>query len=205
MTEQQGPRPVEVGPDVRTAAEALKAAIDAHLEACARSGGEGDPGVQAAYDALHRASAAYDDALYDAYDEVTPWQYAEAPTVEVDADDDDLSRFSLLVRRDYAVEDLEGLIAAGRTAYTEVWPEDPTEAADADVSTPGRAVYQLIHAYGLDGLAERAEASGLSPYGGTVWVQVTAEADDTLEADDPFEVVDPDALVYRLDEVYEDD
>ena len=191
----------------RAAADALKDAIDAHLTACERSTGEGDPGVQRTYEALHRASVAYDDALYDAYDEVTPWQYAEAPVVEVEGgvEADALTRFSLLVRRDYAVDDLGALLAAGRSAYTEVWPDDPAEAAVADVSTPGRAVYQLIHAHGLDGLAERAEASGLAPFGGTVWVQATDEDDDTLEADDPFEIVDPDALVYRLDEVYEDD
>ena len=191
--------------DVRASADALKSAIDAHLEAVERSTGEGDEGVQATYDALHRASVAYDDVLYDVHDEVTPWQYAEGPVAEIDLEPDaELRRFALLVRRDYTIEDLVVLLDAGRSAYAEVWPQDPAKAAEADVTSPGRAVYQLIHAYGLDGLAERAEAAGLNPHGGTVWVQSVQPDAAGLEAEDPFEVVDEELLVYRLDEVYED-
>ena len=58
--------------DVRAAAERLKSAIDRHLEACIDKGGEEDPAVQAAYDALREAAESYDDVLFDSFEEVTP-------------------------------------------------------------------------------------------------------------------------------------
>ncbi len=200
MTDEPSP----TATDVRTAAEALKAAIDAHLAAVERRTGEGDERVQAFYDELHVASEAYDDLIFEVYDEVTPWEYpegAETPSVA----EADLRRFALLVRRDYTLDDAETLLAAGHEAYTEVWPQEPEGTINGDVPSPARAIYQLINAYGPDGLAERAERAGLRPHGGSVWVQVVAEDDDTLEADDPFAISDEDALVYRLDEVYEED
>ena len=67
--------------DVRAAAERLKSAIDRHLEACVDKGGEEDPTVQAAYDALREAAKSYDDALFDAYDEVTPLEFSDFPSM----------------------------------------------------------------------------------------------------------------------------
>lgn len=71
---------------VRAAVEALKAALDVHLTAVEARAGENDPNVQAAYDALAAAGEAYDDALFSAYEEVTPF----GPVEGVDDDDDDL-------------------------------------------------------------------------------------------------------------------
>ncbi|MGH8826242.1 MAG: hypothetical protein ACRDVZ_01330, partial [Jiangellaceae bacterium] len=68
-----------------------------------------------------------------------------------------------------------------------------------------RALYQLLHAYGVDGLDQRAESAGLAPRGGTVWVQALDEADAETLVDDPFGVADEDMLVYRLDEVIDVD
>ncbi len=199
MTDEPSP----TASDVRTAAEALKAAIDAHLAAVERRTGEGDERVQVLYDELRLASEAYDDLMFDLYDEVTPWEYPEE-TEAVSVAEGDVRRFALLVRRDYTLDDAEALLAAGREAYTEVWPQEPEGTINGDVPSPARAIYQLINAYGPDGLAERAEQAGLRPHGGSIWVQVVAEDDDTLEADDPFAISDEDALVYRLDETYED-
>jgi hypothetical protein len=67
---------------VHAAATGFKAAIDAHLAAVEARAGENDPHVQAAYDALASAGEAYDDALFSAYEEVTPFG-------PVDADDED--------------------------------------------------------------------------------------------------------------------
>ncbi len=196
--------PTPTASDVRAAAEALKSAIDAHLAAVERSTGEGDLSVQESYDALHRKSETYDDLLFDVYDEVTPWEYAKAPELGDAAAEGELRRFALLLRRDYTLDDADSLLAAGHEAYTEVWPQEQEGTINGDVATPARAIYQLIHAYGPDGLAERAERAGLRPHGGSVWVQAVSEDDDSLDADDPFAISDEDALIYRLDEVYED-
>jgi hypothetical protein len=71
---------------VRAAVEALKAALDAHLAAVEARSGENDPRVQAAYDALAAAGEAYDDTLFSAYEEVTPFGPVEG--IEEDEDDD---------------------------------------------------------------------------------------------------------------------
>jgi len=70
---------------VRSAVEALKAALDSHLAAVEARAGENDPQVQAAYDALAAAGEAYDDALFSAYEEVTPF----GPVEGIDDDGDD--------------------------------------------------------------------------------------------------------------------
>lgn len=71
---------------VRSAVEALKVALDAHLAAVESRAGENDPHVQAAYDALAAAGEAYDDALFSAYEEVTPFGPVEG--IDDDSDDD---------------------------------------------------------------------------------------------------------------------
>lgn len=58
--------------EVRAAAEAVKAAIDRHLEAVSSPSAADDPAVFAAYEQLATAAIAYDQLLYEVYDEVTP-------------------------------------------------------------------------------------------------------------------------------------
>lgn len=71
--------------DPRAALSALVAALETHLETAAVRRGENDPAVLEAYDRIVEAFSAYDDALMDAYGEVTPLVvYGE------DEDDDDL-------------------------------------------------------------------------------------------------------------------
>ncbi|HSK55879.1 MAG TPA: hypothetical protein VK908_11525 [Jiangellales bacterium] len=189
--------------DPRAALDVLVGALRQHLEACEHSSGEGDPQVQAAYTALREAADRYDDALFEAHDEVTPWEFAAAGLVdaEYEGEDVDTGRITVLVRRDYELADRARLLAAGRAAYAEAFPSDPVEAATADVTHPGRALYQMLHAYGVDGFDDAAEAAGLTTVGGTVWVQSLDPDDEPLDDEDPFAVADPDLLVYRLDEV----
>jgi hypothetical protein len=71
----------------RAALDRLIAALEAHLAAASRRQGEADPAVVAAYQTLADAFEEYDEALYDAFDEVTPFVlYDEA---EDAAEDDD--------------------------------------------------------------------------------------------------------------------
>lgn len=195
--------PVRHVGDPRAALDHLVAALHAHLDACERSRGEGDPQVQAAYTALREAADRYDDALFETHDEVTPWEFPTTGLVDVEyeAEVPDTGRLTVLVRRDYELADQTQLIEAGRAAYAQAYPDDPREAAEADVTHPGRALFQMLHAYGVDGFDEAAEAAGLTTVGGTVWVQSLDPDDEPIDDEDPFAVADPDLLVYRLDEV----
>jgi hypothetical protein len=76
----------------RAALDRLIAALEAHLSAAGRRAGEADPAVVSAYQILADAFEAYDEALYDAYDEVTPFVlYDDAEdALEGDEDDEDL-------------------------------------------------------------------------------------------------------------------
>jgi hypothetical protein len=77
--------------DPRAALDRLVAALEAHLAAASRRTGEADPAVAAAFQTLADAFNAYDEALYEAYDEVTPFVlYDEAEDDEDDDEDDDL-------------------------------------------------------------------------------------------------------------------
>ena len=74
--------------DPRAALSALVAALETHLETAAVRRGDNDPSVLEAYDRIVEAFSAYDDALMDAYGEVTPLVvYGE------DSDDDDDDEF----------------------------------------------------------------------------------------------------------------
>ena len=74
----------------RSALEALKSALDSHLTAVESRAGENDPRVQAAYDALASAAEAYDDALFSAYEEVTPFGPVETVEEDEEIDEDEL-------------------------------------------------------------------------------------------------------------------
>lgn len=78
--------------DPRAALDRLVAALEAHLQAAERRHGENDPAVVAAYTTLADAFETYDEALMDAFDEVTPfvlYDDVEDSRDDDDADDDD--------------------------------------------------------------------------------------------------------------------
>ncbi|CCH74608.1 conserved hypothetical protein [Nostocoides australiense Ben110] len=75
--------------DPRAALAALTAAFERHLEACAQRRGEDDPAVVAAYDDLADAFEEYDDALLEAYGEMTPLDVYAGPDEDESDDEDD--------------------------------------------------------------------------------------------------------------------
>ncbi len=76
--------------DPRGALNQLIAAFERHLEASSTRRGEDDPAVIAAYDDLSEAFEAYDAALYDAFQEMTPLVvYGGPEDDDADADDED--------------------------------------------------------------------------------------------------------------------
>lgn len=74
--------------DPRAALNHLITAFERHLEASSSRRGEDDPAVVAAYDDLSEAFEAYDAALYDAFQEMTPLVVYGGPEDE-DEDSDD--------------------------------------------------------------------------------------------------------------------
>jgi hypothetical protein len=208
-------RPVTTSPRdqarLNDALDELTDALEAHLAACFESTGEADAAVQEAYTALREAASRYDDLLFTVLDEVTPWEFAEGPQVEADVEaeveerEDGLTTIALLLRRDYSVADDDAMLAAARQAYAELNPDETDAMADSDVNHAGQALYQLLLAYGVDGLDQRAELAGLVRHGGTLWMQEIDAADVSTLAEDPFGVAEEQALVYRLDEVQADE
>jgi hypothetical protein len=76
--------------DPRAALATLTASLERHLEASASRRGENDPTVVAAYQAVADAFDLYDDALLEAYGEVTPLEiYSGGDDGDDDDDDDD--------------------------------------------------------------------------------------------------------------------
>ena len=61
----------------RDALDRLVAALEAHYDAVTRRTGEADPAVIAAYQTLADAFETYDNALYDTFDEVTPFELVD--------------------------------------------------------------------------------------------------------------------------------
>lgn len=111
--------------DPRAALNALVTALERHLEAAAGRRGENDPVVLAAYRSVAEAFEDYDDALLDAFDEVTPLEVfrGDDEDDEDDVDDEDDDEFD-------EPDDLEG------GTYTGLDDEDYDEDDEAGVTTP---------------------------------------------------------------------
>ncbi len=203
--------------EVRAAAEAVKVALDRHLDAVERRTGDDDPAVYDAFNELAAAAEAYDERLYDRYDEVTPF--------EIPGSDDSLPPYtgpeepnavSVLIRRDYAVVEPQRLLAqAQRIADADPDIDAPVIEVevdtDVDAEERGNAVAIVggsVHAalgvlfgeYEPDEIASRYKEFGLEEGDSTLWV---AAAEDLPEPGEwlnaPFEQADPQQVVCRFD------
>lgn len=75
--------------DPRAALQTLVNAFEEHLAAAANRRSDNDPAVDGAYLSIADAFDAYEEALYEAYDEVTPLTvFAEEDDDDSDDDDD---------------------------------------------------------------------------------------------------------------------
>jgi len=184
------------------------AAAQAHL-AVVRSGAAEDA-VERTYRELNEASAAYDELMFDTYDEVTPWQADHL--VDDDALDRELTGDGMTIavrqRRDYLVPDVAALLTAGTQARREQGALADVDVDGLDPHTPvedvGAAVYELFQKAGgsLTGL----DVPELEARNGVLMVNAVAVpldfTDDpgTGEADLPFVVVPDHAMLLRIDE-----
>ncbi|MFD8809889.1 hypothetical protein [Streptomyces sp. NPDC059597] len=185
--------------EVRAAAEAVKTALDRHLAAVERRSGEDDPAVYEAFNNLAAAAEAYDELLYDRYDEVTPF--------EIPGGDDSLPPYagpeephaiSVLIRRDYAVSEPQRLLAQAERVEAAEY-ESAGLDDDAAATVPG-ALTILFGEFEPDEIATRHKEFGLTEGDSTLWVtaaEEAAEPGEWLEA--PFEQLDPQHVVCRFD------
>jgi hypothetical protein len=185
--------------DVRAAAEAVKTALDRHLAAVERRSGEDDPAVSEAFNQLAAAAEAYDELLYDRYDEVTPFEIPGAEdALPPYAGPEEPNAISVLIRRDYTVAEPQRLLAQAQRVEAAEF-DDGADDDDAAGTVPG-ALGVLFGEFEPDEIASRHKEFGLEEGDSTLWVTAAEEppeAGEWLEA--PFEHIDPQTVVCRFD------
>ncbi|MEU6604620.1 hypothetical protein ABZ922_06055 [Streptomyces shenzhenensis] len=184
--------------EVRAAAEAVKTALDRHLAAVERRSGEDDPAVYEAFNQLAAAAEAYDELLYDRYDEVTPFEIPGTDeSLPPYAGPEEPNALSVLIRRDYAVVEPQRLLA--QAERVEAAEYEDGAGADASGTVHG-ALGVLFGEFEPDEIASRHKEFGLEEGDSTLWVTAADEPADPgewLEA--PFEQIDPQRVVCRFD------
>ncbi|MFM9367863.1 hypothetical protein [Streptomyces sp. Da 82-17] len=189
--------------EVRAAAEAVKAALDAHLAAVEQRSGEDDSGVHEAFNQLAAAAEAYDELLYDAYDEVTPFEIPGAEDgLPPYIGPDEPSAVTVFIRRDYTVVEPQRLRAqAQRVADldTDTRAGEPSAAGVVGQSVHA-ALGVLFGEFEPDEIASRHKEFGLEEGDSTTWVTAAEEPAEPGEwLDAPFEQADPQQIVCRFD------
>ncbi|MFI2781815.1 hypothetical protein [Streptomyces sp. ALB3] len=185
--------------EVRAAADAVKTALDRHLQAVERRTGDDDPAVHDAFNALAAASEAYDELLYDRYDEVTPFEIPAAQdALPPYAGPEEPHAVSVLIRRDYAVAEPARLLAqARRLADLDPDGQDALPAAGAGVHA---ALGVVFGEYEADEIASRHKEFGLEEGDSTLWISAVDELPDPGEwLAAPFDEADPALVVCRFD------
>ncbi|MEU1403852.1 hypothetical protein ABZ471_16015 [Streptomyces sp. NPDC005728] len=186
--------------EVRAAAEAIKTALDRHLAAVELRSGEDDPAVYEAFNQLAAAAEAYDELLYDRYDEVTPFEIPGADdSLPPYAGPEEPNAVSVLIRRDYAVAEPQRLLAQAQRVEA-VEHEDGGGAGEDAAATVHGALGILFGEFEPDEIASRHKEFGLEEGDSTLWVTAAdepAEPGEWLEA--PFEQADPQRVVCRFD------
>ncbi|MFI8854420.1 hypothetical protein [Streptomyces sp. 891-h] len=209
--------------DVRAAAEAVKAALDRHLEAVERRAGESrapagaaerdassaeqyaaelDSAVYAAFDALAAAGEHYDEMLYEVYDEVTPFEIPSSDGLPAYTGPEVPHALSVLIRRDYVISEPQRLQAQAERV-TELDPE-AAEDERVESAAPGNSVHAalgvLFGEYEPDEIATRHKEFGLEEGDSTLWVTAADEPAEPGEwLSSPFDQADTQRVICRFD------
>jgi hypothetical protein len=196
--------------DVRAAAEAVKAALERHLEAVERraeaaAGDEAgaDTAVHAAFDELAAAGETYDEVLYDVYDEVTPFEIPGGEAMPDYTGPDEPRALSVFVRRDYTVSEPLRLLSQAQRV-TDLDPDSATGEPEWNGVPAGRSVHAALGIvfgeYEPDEIATRHKEFGLEEGDSTLWI---AAADEPSEPGEwlaaPFDEADQERVVCRFD------
>ncbi|MFD3654722.1 hypothetical protein [Streptomyces sp. NPDC058620] len=187
--------------EVRAAAEAVKAALDRHLDAVERRTGDDDPAVYEAFNALAAAAEVYDELLYDRHDEVTPFEIPGADdSLPPYAGPEEPHALSVLIRRDYAVVDPPRLLAQAQRLADLDPDERGTEVSAVVGSSVHAALGVIFGEYEADEIASRHKEFGLEEGDSTLWVAAADELPDPGEwLGAPFDQADPQLVVCRFD------
>jgi hypothetical protein len=193
------------------AGEAAIEALRSHLSLVAATSSDADePRIDDSAETVRLAFLALSDAEFNFSSTLAPFSL-----LELDEDDEhehaegaDVShdKISIMVRRDFRLTSESDLIAAGRTAYSTVSPDEAPELPEEDVDDLGRALYQIVHAGGIDALSATA---GIEPVTGVILalgrdeLMAAEDLDDLLE--DPAEIFAGEGeILYSLAEVWSD-
>ncbi|MER5772062.1 hypothetical protein [Streptomyces sp. NPDC001985] len=187
--------------EVRAAAEAVKAALDRHLAAVENRTGEDDPAVYDAFNALAVAAEAYDERLYDRYDEVTPFEIPGADeSLPAYGGPEEPNALSVLIRRDYAVVEPGRLLSQARRIADLDPDEDAPERSRTAATRVHAALGLVFGEYEPDEIASRHKEFGLEEGDSTLWVSALDDLADPGEwLSAPFETADPQRVVIRFD------
>ncbi|NGO67826.1 hypothetical protein [Streptomyces boncukensis] len=204
--------------DVRAAVEAVKAALDRHLEAIERRVAEpgaadrdasaNDTAVYAAFDELAAAGETYDELLYEVYDEVTPFEIPGSDSLPAYAGPEAPHALSILIRQDYAIVEPQRLLSQAQRV-TDLDPESAEDAGageDSAGSSVHAALGVLFGEYEPDEITSRHKEFGLEEGDSTLWVLAgdePSEPGEWLAA--PFEQIDPERVICRFDVTSEED
>ncbi|MFE9308649.1 hypothetical protein ACH4VM_22725 [Streptomyces sp. NPDC020792] len=185
--------------EVRAAAEAVKTALDRHLAAVERRSGDEDPAVYEAFNQLAAAAEAYDELLYDRYDEVTPFEIPGDDSLPPYTGPEEPNAISVIIRRDYAVAEPQRLLAQAQRVEA-ADSEAVLGTAEGASGTAHGAIGILFGEFEPDEIASRHKEFGLEEGDSTLWVTAADEPADPGEwLDAPFEHVDPERVVCRFD------
>jgi hypothetical protein len=189
--------------EVREAAEAVKAAIDRHLEAVSSTTQDDDPAVFAAYEELAAAAIHYDQLLYEVYDEVTPFEVPGDGGPGSYRGPQEPEAISVLIRRDYRIADPRRLRAQAERVEDSLSPVPGNQEQEGVRA----AVGVVFGEFEPDEIAARAEEFGLEEADSTLWVTAAEPAEPGEWLAEPFDSPDPHQLLCRFDvsEVYDED
>lgn len=206
--------------EVRAAADALKQALDRHLEAIERreaaadDSPEADTEVFTAFNEVAAAGEVYDELLYEVYDEVTPFEVPVTDGGAVYQGPEDPDFLSVFMRRDYAVTEPRRLMAQARR-IAELDPEsvgteeeDPEETEAAAGHSLRAALGVLFGEFEPDEIASRHAEFGLEEGDATLWVTAGEEPEEPGEwLSTPFRTADPERIICRFDisEAFDED
>ncbi|MDF6022065.1 hypothetical protein [Streptomyces sp. JH34] len=186
--------------EVRAAADAVKTALDRHLQAVERRTGDDDPAVYDAFNALAAAAEVYDELLYDRYDEVTPFEIPAAEgSLPPYAGPEEPHAVSVLIRRDYAVAEPARLLAQAQR-LADLDPDGQDDEAAAAGAGVHAALGVVFGEYEADEIASRHVEFGLEEGDSTLWVSAVEELPEPGEwLAAPFDDADPALVVCRFD------
>lgn len=168
-----------------------------------------EPAIDASAENVRLACLAMSEAEFNYSSTLAPFSLLELD--DDDEEDDDAvsvetehDGFSIMLRRDFRLMSESALIEAGKKAFAKISPDEAPEAADEDVDGLGRAIYQVVHAGGIDALSD---VPGIEP---VVGIMLALGRDDILTEEDVDELLDDPAelfagegeIIYSLSEVW---